>query len=174
MFKRILALVMAALLMAAFYVYALLREDEETKGREEWLVTAEEQPFEAFGGMQSQDPAQLVQAMGMALPLPNTLQTGEVRDSRYHAAYARLLHATDGTLTVRGVRPASASPLIRPAGLSFETTGHTLHSYPLLRAQDGTTQYYYLAIGQQGAFVISLPQSLGEAGLAAITLYQPE
>lgn len=174
MIRRVLALLMALLLMAAFYVYALLREDEQTKQSEEWLVKAQELPFEKMGGLDSTDPAALARAMQMAVMLPQSLVSGAVRDAAYHAAYARLLTASDGSRTVWGVRPASASPLIRPPGLHFESTGQSLHSYPLLRARDDAMVYYYLATGEQGAFVIGMPLSMEGQGLQGIEHIQPE
>ncbi len=174
MVKRLVGLALALLLMGAFYIYALLREGEQNKGQEQWLVTEQEAPLAPMGGLASQDPKALAAALGIQAPLPADLASGQVADARHHLAYARLLTATDGTLTVWGVRPAHASPLIRPRGLAFETTGQTLHSYPLLKAEDGAHTYYYLATGAQGAFVIRAAQGQDAQALAGLLLYDPD
>ncbi len=171
MIKRILSLVLALLLMATFYVYALLRENEETRRSDRWVVAEEDTGLQAFGGMQSTDPAALAKALGSTVPLPEMLLSGTVQDARYHGYYVRTLAASDGRASVRGVRPASASPLIRQNGLRFSSSEKTLLGYPLLEAQDGQHVYYYL-VSDLAAFVLQLP--LDQASLQGFVISQPE
>ncbi len=156
MIKKIISILMALLLMAAFYIYALMREDERTKNSDEWVVAGDEAQLQAFGGIESKDPAALAKAMDSLLPLPGSLTSGSVKDSSYHGYYARVLEATDGESIVRGVRPASASPLIRKDGLSFDYSDKTLLSYPLLWAEDDDYTYYYM-VTDTAAFILQLP-----------------
>jgi len=172
MIKKILSLLMALLLMAAFYIYALLREDEQTKRSDEWVVAGDDTQLQAFGGIVSSDPTALARAMDSLLPLPKDLTSGSVKDSSYHGYYARILEATDGQSIVRGVRPASASPLIRKAGLSFDHSDKTLLSYPLLWAEDDAYSYYYL-VTDAAAFVLQLPRLSQSLALQGFLISQP-
>ncbi|NLD52437.1 MAG: hypothetical protein GX650_06035 [Clostridiales bacterium] len=127
--------------------------------------------MQPFGGMQSTDTAALAGALGSTVPLPETLQEGRVQDASYHGYYVRTLFASDGRTTVWGVRPASASPLIRQEGLRFSSSEKTLLGYPLLEAQDGQHVYYYL-VSDLAAFVLQLP--LAQASLQGFVISQPE
>lgn len=170
--KRLAALLMALMLMAAFYLYALMREDEQSKRNAQWVVAQEEDGLAAFGGLQSADPGALARAMGCAIPLPPQLQQGQVEDAGHHGYYARRLRADDGQVRVEGVRPASASPLIRPDGLPFTHSEKTLLGIPMLSAQDDQHRYYYLAT-EQAAFLITLPAGAQEDLLRGFIIAEP-
>lgn len=170
--KRLAALLMALLLMAAFYLYALMREDEQSKRTAQWVVAQEEDELRPFGGMEAADPAALAQAMGCAIPLPPQLQLSRVSDQRHHGYYVRRLTAGDGHALVLGVRPASASPLIRPEGLHFTHASKTLLGIPMLSAQDDLYSYYYLAT-EQAAFVIRLPLPHQDELLSSFIIAEP-
>lgn len=172
MIKKVFALLMALLLMASFYLYALMREDEESKRSEQWVVAGAGDQLSAFGGLESTDGQALAMAMGSLVPLPRTLSQGQVSDSSYHGYYARQLMATDGQSTVLGVRPASASPLIRPEGLAFSQTDRTLLNYPLLRAMDEQHSYYYL-VTDAAAFILKLPREQETEALRGFLISQP-
>lgn len=172
MIKKLISLLLALLLMAAFYIYALMREDEQTKRTDEWVVAGENKQLAAFGGVESTDPRVLAQAMDSVLPLPGGLTGGSVRDSSYHGYYTRLLEATDGESVVFGVRPASASPMIRKAGLAFTHSEKTLLSYPLLWAEDDAYSYYYL-VTDTAAFVLQLPKQSQSLALQGFQISQP-
>ena len=62
MIKRIAALVMALFLMASFYLYALLQEDEETKRTDQWVVAGDDSLTWAQETVISTDPAVLAGA----------------------------------------------------------------------------------------------------------------
>lgn len=173
MIKKILSVVLALILMASFYLYALLREDEETKRTDRWVVAEEDAALSARGPLESTDPQALANAMGITLPLPQSLLTAGVADDSHHGYYARRLTATNGHSTVWGVRPASASPMIRPAGVAFGQSDKTLMGYPLLAGQDAQYLYYYLAT-DQAAFVLRLPQSDSQQALQGFVIAQPD
>ena len=170
--KRLAALLMALLLMAAFYLYALMREDEHSKRDAQWVVAQETTELKPFGGMDSADPGQLARAMGCAIPLPPMLQMSRVNDGSHHGYYVRRLEAGDGRVWVTGVRPASASPIIRPEGLAFTHSNKTLLGIPMLSAQDAQHSYYYLAT-DQAAFVIRLPLDQQEELLKGFIIAEP-
>lgn len=173
MIKRIAALVMALVLMVAFYLFALLQEDEETKRTDQWVVAGSDNLIQPQETVISNDPMVLADAMELPLPLPRELIAGEVKDGQYHSYRVRMLQAEGIDSSVSGIRPASAAPLIRPQGLNFEPTNKTLMSYPLLRAQKDGFAYYYLA-NEQAAFVIRLSLQLPEdEALSRFVLAQP-
>lgn len=172
MIRRIAAALMALLLMAGFYLYALLQEDEESKRSDRWVVEGE-------GALAPQDalisanPAALARAMGLPLLLPQALSAGSVRDGSYHGYRVRVLEAAAGGISVRGVRPASAAAMLRPEGLGFESTERTLLNAPLMRAEGGDGVYYYTA-DDNAAFIIRLPKASAEEDtLSAFRLANP-
>lgn len=76
MIKRISALVMALFLMASFYLYALLQEDEETKRTDQWVVAGDDSLTRVQETVISTDPAVLAGAMGLSLPLDARAEFG--------------------------------------------------------------------------------------------------
>ena len=172
--KKLASLILALILMSAFYLYALLREDEETKGTERWIVAAVDRDFKAQGTITSLDPAALASAMGLAVPLMPQPQQGEVKDADYHGYYVRLIYASDGEMTVRGVRPASAAPMLRDKDLIFLQSEKTLMNYPLLKAQKDGQNYYFLST-ESAAFVIQGNiMTPDEDALTGFILAQPQ
>ena len=159
MIKLIAALIKAQRRRASCYLYALLQEDEETKRTDQWVVSGDDGLTRAQERVLSSDPAVLAGPMGLPLPPPRELSSGEVKDGQYHGYRVRQLEAESADATVLGVRPASAAPLIRVSGLQFEATDKTLMSYPLLRAEMDGSAYYYLA-SEQAADIIRLPLHL--------------
>ncbi len=173
MIKRIAALVMALLLMVFFYLYALLQEDEETKRTDQWVVAGQYELPEPREDILSTDPAVLAAAMGLPLPLPRALESGRVRDDRYHGYRVRRLDAFSGDTAVRSVLPASAAPLIRDSELVFESTDKTMMSYPLMRAAKDGHVYYYLS-DEQAAFIIRFSDRISDdEALSALIIANP-
>lgn len=170
--SKLAALLMALMLMASFYLYALMREDEQSKRSDQWVVAAEEGAFGPMGGLSTGDAGLLARAMGVALPLPEGLTAGEISDQSHHGYYARMLRATDGSMLVQGIRPASASAMLRDQRLHYRPSDRTLMGYPMLTAQDAQHAYYYLA-SEQAAFVIRLPLEGQEASLRALQIVSP-
>lgn len=174
MMKKLASLVLALILMTAFYLYALLREDEATKGTDRWVVASEDTVFKAQGASLSAQPADLASAMGVPLPLPDGLTSGEVKDGSYHGYYVRILQASDGQRTVHGVRPASAASMLRGDELVFAQSDKTLMSYPLLQAELDGKSYYYLST-ELAAFVIEVPAGISDDdALAGFDLITPK
>lgn len=171
--RRLAALLMALLLMASFYLYALMREDEQTKRSDQWVVAAEQGDLEPLGTVNSLEPSHLAQAMAVPLPLPASLLDGRVWDDSHHGYYIRRLSASDSAIRVEGVRPASASALLRDKGLHFTHSAQTLMGYPLLEARDNQLAYYYLST-ELAAFLIVLPLADHQAMLQQIRIYNPQ
>ncbi len=173
MMRKIAALLMALLLMASFYVYALLQEDEESKRSDRWVVEGGDALLKAQADVASADPAVLARAMNLPLLLPASLNAGSVMDENYHGYRVRVLSAVAGDISVRGIRPASAAALLRPEGLSFLSTDKTLLNAPLMRAEKDGSAYYYLA-DEKAAFVIRLPLGPAEEEtLSGFTVTNP-
>ncbi|NLC32196.1 MAG: hypothetical protein GX781_02740 [Clostridiales bacterium] len=174
MMKKLASFLMALILMTAFYLYALLREDEGTKGTDRWVVASEESIFKAQGSTISNQAAALSAAMGVSLPLPNEIISGEVTDGKYHGYYVRELHVKDEQRIVRGVRPVSAAPMLRDKELAFSQSDKTLMSYPLLFAQQNERTYYYFST-DSAAFVIEAPAGMSQSdALEGITMTEPK
>lgn len=172
--KRILTLLLALLLMGSFYLYALMREDEESKRSEQFIVAQDDAGSRPMGGFTGTDPAALARAMGADSPLPTVLESGQVEDASYHGQYARLLTAQGDGLYVQGVRPASAAPLLRGHDLRFTSMNNSLFSLPLMTAQDEQSRYYYLVTQDMAAFMIRVPLQEGTELLSKLQLFKPE
>ncbi len=167
--RRLLSLIVSLILMAAFYLYAVMREDDETKRTEQWVVAAEQQELAPNGGAVTTDPGVLVRAFGAPVPLPQTLLQGQVSDTTWHMYYARLLTASDGATQVSAVRPLSAAPMVRDSALSFAPGGRSLFGFPLLEAQDDTHRYAFL-VTQEVAVMIKTPLDQFEPLLQAMQM----
>ena len=147
--RRILSLLISLILMVAFYLYAVMREDEETKRTEQWVVAAEQAELQPNGGAMSAEGRVLARAMGVSLPLPQALVSGRVEDSTWHGYYARRLHATDGVTAVHAVRPVSAAPMIRQDAGTYAPSGRSLFGHPMLETQDDTTHYAFFTVNRR-------------------------
>lgn len=170
--RRLLSFLTSLLLMAAFYVYAVMREDSETKRTEQWVVAAEQTQLAPSGGALSTDSRALVRALGAAVPLPRKLLSGRVEDASWHGYYARRLTADDGVTRVSAVRPMSAAPLIRGASLTFASHGRSLYGFPLLEAEDEDMRYLFLITGDAAVMIVT-PVREAEASLQAMQLVEP-
>lgn len=174
MIKKLTSFILALILMASFYLYALLREDEETKGAQQWVVAESDAAINQSGKVTSTNPEILASTMGASLPLPRQIQNGEVTDGYYHGYGVRLLLASDGQRKISGVSPFSAAPMIRNKSLVFSQSEKTLMSYPLLVAQDGPLSFYYL-VTDRAAFVIETPAATSDdAALADFIIAAPQ
>lgn len=167
--RRLISVIISLILMASFYLYAVMREDDETKRTEQWVVAAEQDALSANGGTVSTEGRALARVMGAAIPLPQTLTAGEVRDDSWHGYYARRLTATDGQTRVTAVRPLSAAPLIRKDALTFAPGGRSLFGFPLLEAQDDLAHYAFL-VTQEAAVMIETPLNQFEPLLQGMQL----
>lgn len=172
MIKRILSFLFSLLLMASFYIYAVMREDEESKRAGQWLVAEESPVLEAMGSLAAIDPVALAQKMGSQIMLPRPLSQAQVKDAAYHGRYARLLEAQGGQIQVYAVRPLAAAPLIRPGGIAFTARGRALFGLPLLEGQDDQYTYFF-ASARDTAYVARLPHAAAQQADAALQWINP-
>ena len=162
MIRRIPAFLMALLLMAAFYIFAVMMEDEKTKRTDEFLVERVELPLTEVMEMESGDARALAEAFGAPIPVPDGALSGQVKNESYHARYARLVLLSGENARVTGIRPAAAAPHIMPPTLSFRASGQTLLGYELLQAKrDGGV--VFAMITDDAAFLIE-PQNPDDPG----------
>lgn len=167
MIRRLLAILMSLALMAAFYVFAVMMEDEESKRSDEFLVQADEAQLEKAEAFQSADARALAQAFGVPLPMPEGLINGSVRSGSYHGYTTRLIALEGAAARVTGIRPASAAPGILPGEMVFTASDKALLGYELLAAKRGDEVFYTL-LTQDAAFLIIplLPPETGGFSLA--------
>jgi hypothetical protein len=169
MVRRILAALLSLIVMAAFYVFAVMMEDEESKRTGEFLVAEERKPLTRMEDLKSADAVELARAFGAAIPLPEGLSDGLVQSGTYHGYPTRLV-TLQGTLAqVRGIRPASAAPGLMPRDAVFLASGQALLGYPLLAAQ-GANGVMYSLLTEEAAFLI-FPAAPPEPG--GFTLIEP-
>ena len=169
MVRRLLAALLSLVVMAGFYVFAVMMEGEETKRTDEFLVAEEKETLTRIQDVQSADANELASAFGAALPLPEGLSEGLVGSGTYHGYTTRLI-TLKGTLSqVRGIRPASAAPALMPKDAVFLAGGQALLGYPLLAGLGEDGMVYSLLTGE-AAFLI-LPAQPPETG--GFTLLEP-
>lgn len=168
MIKKLFSVLFSIVLLASFYVYAVLMEDENAREAPQWMVEETQPPIGPIDTLLSQDANRLASTMGTAVPLPRTLKEGKVESSRYHGYTVRLLTAKSDTLSVRGVRPLSAAPLIRKDNLVFSSSKEALFGYPVMIAQNGTSVYYYFAT-ENAAFEISVAATTKEEAASLLS-----
>ncbi len=151
--RRVLAFLLSILVMAAFYLVAVMMENEETRRSDRFLVEAAAVPLHRMEAVESADGRQLARAFGAALPLPEGLSSGRVEAGAYHGYVTRTVSAEGSAARVTGIRPASAAPGILPPEAVFAATDKALMGFPLLHAQEGGQEVYALVTGE-AAFLI--------------------
>lgn len=168
--KRLLSLALALVVIALFYVSAVLLEGGDEGQAEQFVVEAASLPLlPGTAGYEGNDAQALADAFGAPLPVPEGFTEGATQDSRYHAYLSRRITLQGGKATVKGVRPASAAPSVLPGELLFTASDKALLGYPLLQAQaDGQTVYalvmkdaaFYIipAAGEPGGFSLLEPR----------------
>lgn len=169
MVRRILAVLLSLAVMAAFYVFAVMMEDEESKRTEEFLVSDEKEPLTRAEDFQGADANELARVFGAALPVPEGLAQGLVQTGTYHGYTTRLITLQGSLSQVRGIRPASAAPGLMPKDAVFLAGEQALLGYPLLEAQ-GENGTVYSLITEEAAYLI-LPATPPETG--GFTLTEP-
>lgn len=146
---------MALLLMAAFYVFAVMMESPDSQ-REGLLMENPATTPEAVPDIQpltSQDAHALAAAFGATLPLPEGFAGGSVQAGSYQGQVTRLVSLAGSKARVTGVRPASAIASLVPRDAAFTRTDKALLGVYLLSAnlQSGTV---YSLITQDAAYYI--------------------
>ena len=168
--KRLLALLLALAVIAVFYLFAVLMEDEESKRTDQFVVQAQQRPLTPIQEMTSEDPARLVDAFGAALPLPDQFTSGTVADFTWHTYPARMISLQGALAIVKGVRPAAAAPAIIPKGADFLASDKALLGYAMLEAKvEGKT--LYSLITKDAAFLI---EPLSQDGPGGFSLLEPK
>lgn len=153
--KRLFSLLLALLVIAVFYVSAVLLEGGDSKQEEQFIVEAASLPLEPGAAQyEGGDPQALADAFGVPLPVPESFVSGVTRDSRYHAYPSRQVSLEGGKAAIRGVRPASAAPSVLPGELLFTASDKALLGYPLLQAQAGGRTVYALVMEDAAFYIV--------------------
>lgn len=172
MLRRISSALLALLLMAVFYVFAVMQENEETKRSDAFVVREHESAITQIAPFQSQDARALAEAFGAAFPLPEGLMQGRVESGSHHGYPVMRIQAEGQLARVEGVRPLSAASSILPSGLRFTASDRALFGYALMTAEDAQTQYYALQ-SDKAAFILSLPMAAIGAPGSSFALQEP-
>jgi len=170
MLRRIGAAVLALLVMAVFYVFAVMQEDEDTKRTDAFLVREQEAPISRAAPFASQDPRALAQAFGAAFPLPDGPITGEVTSFTHHGYTALRILVQSQTALVEGVRPKSAASSLLPGGLRFSASERALFGYAITAAESEGARYLALQT-DKAAFIVTLP--LSDDAASSFALQEP-
>ncbi|MDO5022553.1 MAG: hypothetical protein Q4E07_04360 [Eubacteriales bacterium] len=153
--KRILSILLSLMLMAMFYVYAVLQQDEEAQPDMRWLVQEEKKPLKIIGEVKSQDAQVLADAFGANIPVPDKVLEGLCFDASYKGQNVHRLNIIGENITIQGVTPHFAAPLIRSEGLKFTEDSSALLGFPLLKADRPNNNEYYI-VTQDAAFLFKL------------------
>ncbi|MGI6724990.1 MAG: hypothetical protein ACOX62_02125 [Christensenellales bacterium] len=157
---RPLAFLLPLVLIAVFYVFAVMMENEESKRTNEFVVAADAAPLQPISPLQSRDARQLANAFGLAFPLPEGFQAGEVSDGIWHTYPTRQITLQGSQATVHGIRPAAAAAALLPKDAVFTASSSALMGYPMMEAQaDGRT--FYAFVTQDAAFLL-IPHASAE------------
>lgn len=166
-FQRLIALFLSLLVMAVFYVFAVMMEDEESKRSDTFVVEAVKSPLTRQDSLESSNAAQLAQAFGVALPLPEGFMTGRTRDFTWHAYPAREILLQGAAALVKGVRPAAAAAAILPREADFVSSSKALLGYQMLSAQWGGKTLYAL-VTKDAAFLIEPREQEDPGGFSLV------
>lgn len=159
MARRLLSLLLSLMLMAGFYVLAVMMEGEPgTAG----TSPAPSSPIQAVQTLESQDPKALARAFGSSLPLPEGFLRGKVEPGSFQGQTSLLIALEGEKASLRGIRPAHAASSIMPRDALFLPSGKALLGHELLVAGEGEQQVFAL-ITEEAAFLIT-PKNPGNAG----------
>ena len=172
MLRRLPAILLTLIIMAVFYLFAVMQENEETKRSDAFVVREPEEAITRIAPFYSQDPRALAQAFGAAFPLPEGSVEGEVSSFQHLGYTARRILVKGQVSRVEGVRPLSAASSIMPGHLRFRPGEQALFGFSLLGADAGDTRYYALQT-DKAAFVISLPLSAVAGPGSGFALQEP-
>jgi hypothetical protein len=159
--KKIPLILLAIVLICAFCLYALMQKDDSTDHR--YVVQGVKATLAPLSPVASSEGKDLARALCANAPLPSVIQSGYVQERSYQGQRARLLSAVGENVTIQGVTPLIAAPLIRSQDAAFASSQLTLFGYSLLSAQRGEYFVYYLTT-EDAAFEISInAPSINEA-----------
>ena len=165
--RRLLALLLSLFVMAVFYVFAIMMENEETKRTDEFVVEAPSAPLAPIAAFQSQDAQLLTDSFGAPVPLPEGFTSGEAADKTYHTYRTRIIILQGTAATVTGVRPAAAAPSIMPKDAVFLAGSKALLGYPLLEAK-GEGGTVFAMHTPEAAFLITPFTETGPGGFSLL------
>lgn len=151
--KKIPLILLAILLICVFCLYALMQKDEGADRN--YIVQSAQTTLAPLSPVSSNQAKELVSAFSKTAPLPATIHLGRVEESSYQGQRVRILTVAGDTVTIRGVTPLMAAPLVRTKGASFVSSPFSLFGYSLLSAQKDGQFIYYLTT-EDAAFEISV------------------
>ena len=166
--KRLLSLLTALVVIAIFYVSAVMLEGMNSPGEDRFTVEAASLPLVPGPGYRGSDAQALADAFGAPLPVPEGLLSGETLDGRYHTYPIRKLRLEGRQETVLGVRPASAAPAVLPKELVFTRSDKALLGYPLMQAQADNKTVYALVMKDAAFYIVPGAEVPG-----GFSLYEP-
>ena len=166
MAKKLLAVLAAALLVAAFCLYALMQKDDAND--RSFVVRREERALAPIETVSTADGAALARAFGEAVPLPSAVFAGSVFSDTYAAQAVRRVTAQGDRVEVSGVTPLSAAPLVRDGDLAFVPGDLTLFGYPLLSSRSNGRYLFYL-LTENAAFELSVLAPDADSALEALS-----
>lgn len=169
MIRKIFIFLIALLLMAAFYVFALMMEDKDSQQQNKFLVQEEPEKLVMIEAFHSQDSKALAKAFGVSLLLPEDFQSGGITSDSYHGYTTRLISLSGSKARVSGIRPASAAASLYPKDAAFTHTDQALLGFRLMQASTKTGTVYSL-MTPYAAFLIE-PLSPPQTG--SFTLTEP-
>ena len=150
MIRKILTLLAALLLMAAFYVLAVLADPATEKGASPFLVR-EDTDLGASVRFASGSQGELAGAFGAAVPrLPYDGQ-GKVENTSWRGIAARYYTFKTGHGTVSAVRPADAAPMLLLPGHALSLQNYQLLGMQASLASSGDSRCLYFA-GDDSAY----------------------
>jgi hypothetical protein len=152
--KKIITALAALLLMAAFYVLAVIANPARENDTTQWLVTEDAGAITAIGLTQSDSQQELADLFGAAVPrLPDGGQ-GQVNDASYRGIPARLYSYHTGSVTLLAVRPLDAAPLLLASGYALSPQSVPLLGTQASLAVSGASRRLYFA-GDDAAYALT-------------------
>ncbi len=104
MLRRLPAILLTLIIMAVFYLFAVMQENEETKRSDAFVVREPEEAITRIAPFYSQDARALAQAFGAAFPLPEG-SIEEVNSFQHHGYTARRILVKGQVSRVEGPAP---------------------------------------------------------------------
>ena len=145
--RRGAAAALVLLLMAVIYVAVVLLQPPGETDKGSFVVQEEDEKVTRMQAAQMNDAAGLAALFGAPLPfLPGEPAAGQGTNASYDGETARVATLTCGGLTISGVRPAKAAPLLLRGELSVSLRSDlTVLNLPAVLASRGNARCVYVS-----------------------------
>lgn len=173
--KKLLILIFALFLAAAFYIYTIMKDGEMEKNKKAWLVKDEAQDISLSLEISSASAESLAKAFGAEIIVPAKIRTGKTESFSYFGTKALKLTIQGEGIMLFAVRPLAASSLLQEKNLRFLSSDMNVLGYKASIAGDNGKSYVFLSNDDSAFLVVfeGTDESVLIEKLSALSITRP-